>query len=688
MRIFPLIAGVLSLLALSAFGLRAVGDVSASSTLTRPEDPVVMTGAAVPTLNGIAPNLLVAFQHDGSGWVQIPVQVDERDIKDYRAIYNNGVVAAGQTSLQYTDANTWTGADGNTTIDANDEIVFMAKDAGGIAPGFSEPASVVTGSGVQVTVTDPLNPGQTGYVYLFRQTGALNPGAGATYVVYSFLLNSGDYKTTYILQGGGGNPENSLAFSSAYAYHFGDRWQADQMLVTAGTASGLDILDRHKPMFAPGVCGRTEDSFNGYTATSPIEGAFVVNKSGPVRAIRSYIGANSGPLTQREHVFYAERQDIRTFLRVHSIPSIMDFMDYDTAATGMTYYNSLNTGGVAVDGNPETPTAGAITWEAINGPHGAVIHGGTVSTDIPGFTYTSYYLDDTSPPVAQCTGDGAAWGSSGLWVQNTIPNTDPLLGSANYLNTTRTMYFKSPYASGPATVAAAAGLAQQGATALTFSVAPFTGGGDSDGDGIADASDNCPADPNAGQENADRNFVSNAPVFVQTDTTWINSDSAGDACDSDDDNDGLLDTAELSGSACASVVTDPLLRDTDGDRYLDGAECARSTNPASAASKPLLSACGPAGDSDGDKVLDRIENCNYGSNPASTNSDGDGCGDGREIASVNSDSVVNVADVGMVASEISRVGGPPKIVNLDINKDGAYNVADRGIVASLFGACP
>ena len=59
---------------------------------------------------------------------------------------------------------------------------------------------------------------------------------------------------------------------------------------------------------------RSEDTFND------AEGAFIANKSGPVRAIRSYIGANSGPLTVRQHVFYERREDITTYLRVHAIP--------------------------------------------------------------------------------------------------------------------------------------------------------------------------------------------------------------------------------------------------------------------------------------------------------------------------------------------------------------------------------
>ena len=74
-----------------------------------------------------------------------------------------------------------------------------------------------------------------------------------------------------------------------------------------------------------------------------------------MRAIRSYIGANSGPLTQREHIFYEQREDIRTFLRVHAIPGRADFFDYSSAASGMTYRNNLNTGGVTIDGSPTRP---------------------------------------------------------------------------------------------------------------------------------------------------------------------------------------------------------------------------------------------------------------------------------------------------------------------------------------------
>jgi hypothetical protein len=59
----------------------------------------------------------------------------------------------------------------------------------------------------------------------------------------------------------------------------------------------------------------------------------------------------------------------------------------------------------------------------------------------------SYYLDDSSPgggSQTQCTGDNAAYGSSGLQVTSTIPNTDPRNGTAAHVTDTRHLFFGSP----------------------------------------------------------------------------------------------------------------------------------------------------------------------------------------------------------------------------------------------------
>ena len=410
------------------------------STLARPQDPVVLTGSNVPTLNGIAPNLLVAFRYTDGAWVQIPVQVDERANVSFGQIYNNqgGYTYTG-TILVYTDANTWTGADSNANIDSDDEIVFMVKDAGGAAPAQAEPAGVVPDSGVQVRVTDPLSSGVQGFVYLFRQSGGLDPSAGANYVTYNFNLLSGNYKATYKLTDGP-NPENTTVTSSKYAVHFGDRWLSDELKVTNGSSSGVDILDRRKALLQPGNCGRSENTFND------AEGAFITNKDGPVRAIRSYLGANSGPYTQRTHVFYERREDVITDLRVHArIPGVVDFFDYSPAASGMSYSNSLNTSGVTIDGNPipDNVTEGLTIWERVAGDQGGLAIAHQLQTTLP-LTPTHYYLDDSTPPVTQCTGDAFAYGQSGPYIDETLPNTDPNLGSAATLKATRTLYYEAP----------------------------------------------------------------------------------------------------------------------------------------------------------------------------------------------------------------------------------------------------
>lgn len=703
MRTFASLAALLAVATLSTFSLAphhaalAIG----GSTLNRPEDPVVLTGADLPALEGLAPGDLVAFKYDTGAWVQVPVQVDERAIKDIGTIYN--AAPNGVKSLVYTDTGTFTGADSDPTIDPNDEIAFMAKDAGGVDPSFSEPSGVVAHTGVQVTVVDPINPSQTGVVYLFRQDGSLSPGAGQTYVTYNFSLDSGDYKTTYKMGSTGTpNPEHSTIVSPAYSEHFGDRWQDDETHITIGGASGVDILDRHKAMFAPGNCARSEDTFDGVVAASPLEGAFVTNKSGPVRAIRSYIGANSGPNTQRDHIYYAQRQDLHNELRVHTIPSIMDFYDYSPLAAGMTYYNDLNTGGIPIDGVPDTITNGPLQWQMVTGAQGSVVIAGSVSTNIPSFSYSTYYLDDATPSVTQCTGDTKSYGSSGVWVTSTIPCTDPGLSCTAYLNTSSTLYYEPPSQS----VASAQALDARALAPLTFTPQVWLPGGDSDTDGIADTTDNCPAVANAGQQNNDRNFIDLPPSKSFDDKTAANSDSLGDACDVDDDNDGISDTVESGGPPCASATgpTNPLVADTDGDRVLDGAECALGSDPTNASSKPVIPtstndpdadrlstqfelAIGTdptRADTDGDGLNDGLEVKFYGTNPLKPNTDGDTCPDAAEVASINGDSLVNVLDL---QNDAIQLDPAPYILDFDVNKDGLINVLDLQFIAKQLDTC-
>lgn len=62
-------------------------------------------------------------------------------------------------------------------------------------------------------------------------------------------------------------------------------------------------------------------------------------------------------------------------------------------------------------------------------------------------------------------------------------------------------------------------------------------------------------------------------------------------------------------------------------------------------------------DTGGDKIIDGVEVKGYNSNPLSTNTDGDACGDGREIGSVDDDTKIDSRDLLIVAqSQGTRPG--------------------------------
>jgi hypothetical protein len=112
----------------------------------------------------------------------------------------------------------------------------------------------------------------------------------------------------------------------------------------------------------------------------------------------------------------------------------------------------------------------------------------------------------------------------------------------------------------------------------------------------ADDDDNCPAVFNPDQVNTDALPQHHGMGAGTGDNTNPDEDVAGDACDDDDDNDGLLDIEEdavyiqpwAGGSAlvCTNDTVgttfaglDPLQGDSDGDMVLDGAECNLASRP-------------------------------------------------------------------------------------------------------------
>jgi hypothetical protein len=470
---------VLGLAAVASIGL--AGSASAAP-LDRAGDPVVLKGSDLGDLLGIAPDDIVGFAWNGH-WEQIPVQADERHTISARQLYPEtpsvGYIDPGDPYLPsfdievYADPKTRSGADADAAFDADDEFAFMGGDAGSDAPADVDPPSDVDGSsGVKVTVEDPVSGGNAA-VYLFKKTGDLAPGAGKDYVDYDFkLTNLADGQTLkddygYIHST---NPEDSTVNTSNYALHSVDRWMEDGLRVKAGNSTAADILDRETAQAFLNQCGRSQYTFSGRWTedTDPSndghtddEGTYVAAIDGPVRAIRSYMGANSGPYTQREHVYYADQEVNTIFLRVHVMQDLYSWTDYSEAAIGMTYRDQNNMAGVPVDGTPDSLvpittgdiTAGNFAWQQLSGPQGTVSTVMGSETDIDDPDFGSYYLDDSTPTGAkevQCRGDGKSIGASGFGILGMkgipiTPNTDPRNPNGfNNLKVQRTRYFGPP----------------------------------------------------------------------------------------------------------------------------------------------------------------------------------------------------------------------------------------------------
>lgn len=502
------------------------GTAAASATggLThRATDAVVIVGGNLPSFAaaGTRATDVVGFVKRNGAWKQIAIQVDERFRASFCDVYTTKLPqCASATPIQtifYADPGTFIGADPDPTFDLDDEVAFMARESGPRAALNDVPANVKPGSGVEIELQDT---GQTGYVYLFeRASTALSQGAGAAHLVkYTVALQDGqgnpiDYKTQYPVKGLGDctgpnkhcdppSLEDSIIEGRDYKRHFAARWVTDGLTVTTAGATQRDVLDLEQSRFSPTFCGRNVLSF------STAEGAFVANIEGPIRAIRSYLGANSGPFTERTHVFYESFEVEQTMLRVHAITGVMSLVDYAPQATGMTYYNSANTGGFPIDGIPDPGYVDTVPdWELVAGPYGSILTTTKLhmSADVAALPVRWYREDQLATSNDQCqlsttvgAPDADAFGTVGPYVVppmgQVIPITDPARTS-----TPATLMFERTNAFGKPGVtvtqaATAAGKAPVGVVTRTFGSAlgPACGDGNCGkftgtcGDGLCD----------------------------------------------------------------------------------------------------------------------------------------------------------------------------------------------------------
>jgi hypothetical protein len=222
---------------------------------------------------------------------------------------------------------------------------------------------------------------------------------------------------------------------------------------------------------------------------------------------------------------------------------------------------------------------------------------------------------------------------------------------------------------------------------------------DADGDGVGDACDNCPDNPNPSQINSDGDergdICDNCPHDPDADQADGDGDGAGDACDNcppvpnpgqedpdgdgngnpcdpDDDNDGIPDDGDFSGSIDDAPCTGGETLDCDDN-------CRYVHNPDQT-------------DADGDEVGDACDNCPTASNSDQEDADSDGEGDSCDLDDDN-DGILDDGDFSGSIGDAPCTGGEtldcddncqfvPNPDQADGNANGAGTVCDP--VCELF----
>lgn len=181
-----------------------------------------------------------------------------------------------------------------------------------------------------------------------------------------------------------------------------------------------------------------------------------------------------------------------------------------------------------------------------------------------------------------------------------------------------------------------------GAYTLTVTVA---GASDTDGDGVANSSDNCSSIPNPSQENTDGDAQGNVcDATPNGDTDGDGIDNLADACPDwndaqDTDSDGIPNGCDNTPNG-----------DDDGDgvdNFADTCPGYDDHADADGDGKPDNCDTTPTGDVDGDGVDNATDNCpgvsNVGQEDVDTDSKGDAC-DGTPNGDDDGDGVDNNAD--------------------------------------------
>ncbi|MCA9734302.1 MAG: hypothetical protein H6696_03935 [Deferribacteres bacterium] len=392
-------------------------------------EPVVLTGAQLPDIIGSAIEEIAGFRYSKAQntWTQIPVQVDERKYMDLSVPPGKRKhLAAEYVYVGYTGGvlGAQLARDTDPRFDDDDELVFMLEDGGDKAPTGSSPPAATGNRRLEIAISDPVQPGTQTFVYLFSVKGTKSMRGDLTY----HLTN--------------GREHGAVVETEYYRVNYSRRWVLDQIRIkNTLQGNGQDLIDQLKfraygltPQSSRkmGMFNETEEYWSdgpGDCQFSKKQGCswYLGHKVGPVRAIRMVQGAASGPTTSYFSYFYRKMFAVQVNYRVHPLPYLWFYLDYDSELANPRFYDAENSG-IAIDGRQDALRSnGPKNWGQMSSAAGSIV----TWMDIDEFRHLGsktqvapYYRDDSH--FNDLTGsDGKAMGNHGVYITD-IPDTDKL----------------------------------------------------------------------------------------------------------------------------------------------------------------------------------------------------------------------------------------------------------------------
>ncbi len=320
-----------ALLATAPCTVLAHASAETAKTLPRVHDPVLLTGEQLPDLTGRSPDRIRVFAIRKGKAMPIPFQIDER--------HESGDLVLSRVDDDSSDDEDLPG------IDANDELVFMAMDAGdrGDRAALPEAADVV----IELEVRDPRTE-ERGWAYALHFPLDVPAPSQARYVHFD----------------GGSNQARSDFYTVDY-HDEGNFFTSLRISPEAG-GSGANLVHRTRMRGAPTFSFLFGDFTLEFTEEDSMMELSGV-KNGPVRATRQVdLSVDLGALFPELPTGRVETHHFRSsfvtptkvsipwmVLNLASDFSFVTLTDFRDVADGTRYFDANHPNGLDYEGEPE-----------------------------------------------------------------------------------------------------------------------------------------------------------------------------------------------------------------------------------------------------------------------------------------------------------------------------------------------